>query len=297
MDVTTIFDTARRRTYTTAQQYPTNANTIEDLNKIYHEFCAEIRKLNDIYFYRRFFFDTISFQNKYVFTPNPTATQFSIQKILTVNVKYQDTPYDDFQPFTNYSKWTIIFRVLDGFTYICNFDFISWAFFNPINWTQVYLWYVTALERAFSVYDIDSYNFVNTLTNPLQTSVTDPNTTNPIYVFWQDRDAPANQLQQALYLYPFTQTNIKQWIKIEAYITELDLTTATLEGNIMIERNYHDVLAQGLMILIYQSQGKLNEAQAQEAKYLQARQLALSEITDRTYAPNDVTTPVLARYE
>lgn len=294
MDVTTIFTESRKRTYTTVSQYPTNASNMNDLNKIYHWFCAELRKINDIYFYRRFFFDTVAFQNKYSFLPISTATQFSIQKILTVNVKYQQSQYDDFQPNFLYNKGDIILRIADGLTYVAKTDFTSIAVFVPIDWQQVYIGYVTALEKTFGLYDVDSLNFNYSDDLPLTNPVINPNNTNPIYIFWQDRDVAT--MQQALYLYPFIQDDIKQGIKIEAYVTDIDLTTASIESEILIERNYHDVLVEWLSYMIYQQQAKLNEAQAQRQAFLDIMQRCLSEITDRTYAPNLVQTPNLSQY-
>ncbi len=291
MNVQDIYNTAIKRTYTSNANYLFDANFLVDLNKIYHEVCAEIRKMNENYFYDRFFFDTVPFQNKYVINgvstnpPHPTASTRSIQKLLNVSIKLQQSQYDDFQTSFFYNKWDKILRSADGFTYTANADFTSWGSFVWSDWTQIYIGYKSVIEKSFTWFEIEGINFNNpnvfgtTFWNSYQ---------NSIYIFGQDRDG-ANDLQNALYIYPYPTESIKQGIKIECVSTETDLLLTSVERDLMIERNYHEVLVEGIMYLIYWTQGKLQEAQMQEQRYNARLKWVLEDMTDRTQSPNYVT--------
>lgn len=300
MDVASIYNTAIRRTYTSPPNYildntPTCA-AIVDLNKIYHDVCADMRNINENYFYERFFFDTVPFKNSYIFV-DATNTQRSIQKILSVNVKYEQSQYPDFQPNYSYSKGDLILYSGDGLTYIAKKDFTSWPFFVSNDWQQTYTGYSLAKERSMWGYDMEWNNYTTNVF-PVDGIAAFNNDfvwvgASPIYIMGQDRDENTNKLRQAIYIYPFVEEAIVQGIRIEGIMTDVDLTDTSTELDILIERNYHEVLVEGLMWLIYQQQGKIAEAQAQMQVYEMWKKKVLNQMTDRTISPNYVSIPNL----
>jgi hypothetical protein len=124
MNVADMYTTALRRTATTTSNYPLDVNAVIDLNTIYHDFCAELRKINENYFYDRMYFDVVPYQNKYDF-PAGNATTRTMQKILAISMKYQVAQYPDFTANTTYTNGTVIYHVADGFTYAAKVDFTT----------------------------------------------------------------------------------------------------------------------------------------------------------------------------
>lgn len=297
MDIQSIYNTAIKRTYTTQNNYPLNTDSMIDINYIYQDFGWEIMKLNENYFYDRFFFDTEAFSNIYRFDwlwtnpPIPTSTIKSMRKILGVSMKYNQSQFDDFTPNFQYYSWDKILRTVDWLTYIAKQDFVSGATFLSSDWQQIFVDYIDVRESTFNAQEIDSYNYnmIEAFSNYFDL----PTGISPIYVFWQDREQNTNRIQNALYIYPYSKQNIKQWLKIEWIATIIDLQSNFTEQQIQIEREYHNVLVEWRMRLIYQSQGKLSEANNQQQIYEMKKRQALSQITDRTQSPNYVVTPNL----
>ena len=65
MDIQTIWQNAIDKTQTSNLNYPLDNKAMSDINDVYHDFCNEVRKLNENYFYHRWYFDTIAYENKY----------------------------------------------------------------------------------------------------------------------------------------------------------------------------------------------------------------------------------------
>ena len=102
MDVPQIYNAALIDSGATTVNYPMSTAIIH-LNFIYKELIEEINKLNENYFYKRFYLDTIPFQNKYELPVQDTGIR-AIKKINAVNVLYQLPKNQDFQPFHTYNK-------------------------------------------------------------------------------------------------------------------------------------------------------------------------------------------------
>ena len=291
MNVADMYRTALRRTATTSWNYPLDTDAVIDLNTIYHDFCGEIRKINENYFYDRMYFDVVPYQNKYDF-PAATATTRTMQKVLAISMKYQVAQNDDFIPNNSYTNWTVIYHVADWYTYAAKTDFTSGATFVSADRQQVYLDYVPVRERSFSGDNIESNNFATTSTFSPNVWVWTTLASDPQYIIWQNRDNDWSMLT-SLYIYPYSTVAVKHGIIVDAVSSEVDLTATSTESDILFERSYHNVLVEWRKWLIYQTQLKHNEAAAQYQEYMKAKSDALEYMTDRTIAPNYVTTPYL----
>lgn len=266
-----------------------------DLNYIYQDFCGDIMNLNENYFYDRFYLNTIPYSNIYKFDnwpwriPSPTATVKSLRKVLSVSVKYNESQYPDFQQNFAYKSGD---RILSGgYTYVAKQDFTSSSSFVSSDRQQVFLDYIPVRETSFQWQNIDAYN--NEMLSIFGDSFDLPSGISPVYIFSQDREDSSNILQWALYIYPYTKQQIARGLKVDWIQTIIDLTDTMVENQIQIEREYHNVLVEGWMWLIYQSQGKLAEATAQQQRYMFMKAQALSQITDRTQSPSYIETPNL----
>lgn len=297
MNVQSMYNTAIRRTYTTQNNYPLDADSMIDANYIYQDFCGEIMKLNENYFYDRFFFDTTAYINRYPFdgvgTNPPIATDIvkSMKKILWVSMKYNQSRFDDFTPNFQYYANDKILRSTDWLTYVAVKDFMSGVSFVSSDRQQIYVDYIEVRESSFNAQEIESYN-INML-DVFSNYFDLPMWVDPIYIFGQDREQNTNRFQNALYIYPYSKQSIKQWLKIEGIASIIDLQSNFTENQVQIEREYHNILVEWRMWLIYQSQWKIAEANQQQQRYIIMRSEALSQITDRTQSPNYVSTPNL----
>lgn len=70
----------------------------------------EINKLNENYFYKRWFLDAAKFRNKYDLPLQAGGTR-AIKKINAVNILYQLPGYPDWAANVQYQKGNIIIRL------------------------------------------------------------------------------------------------------------------------------------------------------------------------------------------
>lgn len=280
MDVNAIIDNARTLSYTNSNQL-SNTNAIPLLNFIYNDITAEIREMNENYFYFTDFINTVAFQNGYNFTL-PTSWVSAIQKLLQVSILFKLPDLDTFTANYAYNKGDKIQEA--GLQYRAKADFTSWLAFNLSDWAQVREWYGYVNEQNIGGYDLD---MLNNRTDPLNTSfpfnVRQYTQQNPIYIFGNSK---SNDNQQALYVYPYPEYSVTQWIKIEGIRSIIDLVVWGAESTILIDRQYHRALSYGLSYLIFQSQWKENEAISRKWDYDREKDLVLRQMSNRTLSPN-----------
>lgn len=278
MDVNSVLDYGRVLSYTDINQMP-NATALPLLNYIYQQFCTDIIDINELYFKQKLLIDTVVLQNAYQFTtPTSTVSVGTVRKILEVSFKYKNPSYPDFQAFYQYEQLDKIFH--NGLVYMAKVNFTSGATFVWADWQQIYEGYVVCDEQTYGGYDVDAQNFIfNSVNNQLTYNnnyFRQCSELKPIY-FFQNNE---------ILVYPFPRDTVKEWLKIECINFPADLAIGWTEASIRIERPYDMVLSYGLAYLIFQSQGKLNEANDMRAKYQQEKQMALVWISDRTISPN-----------
>lgn len=121
MDVNAILDNARTLSYTNSNQL-SNTNAIPLLNFIYNDITAEIREMNENYFYFTDYINTVAFQNGYNFTL-PTSSVSAIQKLLQVSILFKLPDLDTFTANYTYNKGDKIQEA--GLQYRAKADFTS----------------------------------------------------------------------------------------------------------------------------------------------------------------------------
>lgn len=105
MDVPTLYKYALLDSGANAVNYPISIGIVH-LNMIYRELIEEVNKKNENYFYKRFYLDSIPFENAYPL-PIQDSTfggQRAIKKINAVNVLYQLPGYPDFEIGQSYNQ-------------------------------------------------------------------------------------------------------------------------------------------------------------------------------------------------
>lgn len=283
MDVNSIIDHARTLSYTNSAQF-SNSDALPFLNVVYQEAISDVVAINSLYLTQTVFFDTVVQQNEYDFTdPTTTVDADTVRKILSVSVKYKNPDYEGFQANQEYSKGEKIYE--NGFVYIAKADFTAGAVFDVNDRTKIYEGYTNAAALTYGEYATSDLN------NPLSTDGEFPfpfdehrSRTNPVYFFQN------NQIK----IYPFPEEVVKEGIKIQATRFAKDLVVGGAESTIEIERPYHQTLVRGLVYYIFQSQGKLNEANDALAKYTDERQKMKNNMRARNPYGQRMITPNLS---
>ena len=98
-------------------------------------------------------------------------------------------------------------------------------------------------------------------------------------------------------IYPYPEEVIKSGIKFDYLKTVVDLDYASTESEILIDRNHHRVLVLALLPYIYQAKGMLNEKQLAIADYKEARNVFLSQSSDRVQGSTTAQIPNLVGIE
>lgn len=84
----------------------------------------------------------------------------------------------------------------------------------------------------------------------------------------QSKSDPFFYIQdKSIFIYPAPTEALVEWLEIYVIHSPADLLITSTEDEIEIPRQFHEVLVLGLMIYIYHTQGKINEANALEWKY------------------------------
>lgn len=84
----------------------------------------------------------------------------------------------------------------------------------------------------------------------------------------QSKTEPFFYIQdESFFIYPAPTENVTDWIQIYVIHKPADIDNTSTEDNIEIPAQFHKVIADWLKMYIYQSQGKLNEAQIAEQDY------------------------------
>lgn len=106
------------------------------------------------------------------------------------------------------------------------------------------------------------------------------------YATLQDQSNPVYIIQdKALRLYPAPTAVVTAWIKIEAIKKLLDLTSTTVEADIGIPREYHDMIILATRPWVFRHRQLANKAAEAQAEYEQARSMMLSKFTNFNTAP------------
>lgn len=101
----------------------------------------------------------------------------------------------------------------------------------------------------------------------------------------------------SIFIFPAPKHNIVNWIELHVAHSPADITSATLEDGIEIPRQYHNVIAQGIVVDIYQEQGKINEKNDAFNQFEMMARNMINDLKERINLPWIVQIPNLSIYE
>lgn len=285
MNVASIIAEARALSYVNTTQV-SDAQMLSWLNFENQEIYSEVLKLNEYYFYDSITMDTVPYQNKYTLTES-TSTVSAFKKMLQVNIKYQPDNYQAWVTGTVYAKWD---KVMNAWkTYIANTNHTAWATFNwdASKWVQIFENYMDTDETWF----LDNMDNLN---QSLVSNMPAVFSNSYIYQAWKPKYFMATSWWvNSLYIYPYPTEAIVDWIKIYWVKSAPDLTLASTEDDILLEREYHRIFVFALLPYCWHARWMINEKNDAIAEYERRKALILSEITDRNMSPTLATLPNL----
>ena len=111
---------------------------------------------------------------------------------------------------------------------------------------------------------------------------------------WYKVNQPVNEAffyiqDESVFIFPAPEEAIVWGLELFVIHKPADLTTSSTEDDIEIPTQFHKVIADGLKTAIYQSQGKLNEAQVAEQDYQRGIQNMVSFMKQRYNQPRRKT--------
>lgn len=263
------------------------------LNFVYKKFCAKVKAINENYFYDRLYFDTVAYQNKYEFAL-PTAIVAAPNKALNIAIKYQADTYTSWAASTVYALWDKVMN--NGYAYVCSVAHTSGVSFDATKFTRIYENYADAREVDYSS-NVNQYNDVS-IDPFIDRYWSNISLYNPVFTLTSSNASGASAgNKMVLNLYPAVQTVIKDGIQVDYLKTIIDLLKTTLEADVLVERDYHEVLVMGLLPYIFQRKGMRQERIDAIADYKALEDQVLAEITDRVQSSTTVQSPNLAAIE
>lgn len=174
---------------------------------------------------------------------------------------------------------------------------------DSVSWQSEYLAEKLGIEP--DALDIKKINKVFIKYSANQTYYTQAKYQNPwkleehpdYYKDKQPKNCPFFYIQdESFFIYPAPTENVTDWIQIYVIHKPADIDNTTTEDNIEIPAQFHSIIATGLKVYIYQSQGKLNEAQVAQQEYELGIQNMVAFIKQRYNQPLKKTKDNLASY-
>jgi len=98
---------------------------------------------------------------------------------------------------------------------------------------------------------------------------------------------------ESVFVYPKPDTDITDWIKIWCIARPLDLTLSSVEDDIRLPRQYHDLLDIWMKQFVYTAQNKINEKNDAIVEFENALDTMVNEINDRYIEPIEEDLPNL----
>lgn len=100
----------------------------------------------------------------------------------------------------------------------------------------------------------------------------------------------------SVFIYPSPTEAVTWWIKFYWISDPCDLTTTSVEWDIKIPLEFHDLIPLGMMPYSYQARGMLNEKNNAKNEFLQETQRMISNLSDRIITPLESVMPDLSYY-
>ena len=272
---------------------------LEYFNNVYHDIENDlVRYVNEDFYYDVQYADLIANQTEYI-VPLSTSTVSGFKKITDIGLKYTNDWYNVY----SYDVWTK--RVVLTVAYP---DLSLWQTVTFVNKEWYTIWTDTVATINVAWLDFTLTTGIAVLTNQmvLQTR------TGIEYVKWgnvstsnMDKDENIyrnNQpAQQPLYkisdnsirLYPVATEYVANGLKIYTIRDQVDLSLTSSESDIKIPRQYHNYIASGMLVWMYQQRQMYEEKQIAEAKRSDKKDDLIKDLSNRNISPLEASLPPL----
>ncbi len=280
-----IVDLARWLWYVTTSQY-IDADAIEDFNNVYHDIENDIvRFVDEDYYYDIQYTDIVANQVEYIM-PQSTSSISGFKKMKDISLKFVNDSHkvDSYVAWTktvtlltNYSDLTagqtVTFVNKEGYLIWTDTVFaviVPWLQFVLTTWVSLIQWnllrfktwvtYQKAKNISTSAFAMDEEFYRNN--TPQYT---------PMYKI----------ADKSIFIYPIGTENVTNWVKIYTIRDQVDLLITDVESAINIPRQYQNIIAHWMLPRIYQRRAMLNEKNAADISFIQKKDEAIKELTNR----------------
>ncbi len=100
----------------------------------------------------------------------------------------------------------------------------------------------------------------------------------------------------SIFLFPAAKEDITEWVKLDCFKKASDLAITDDETSILLEPEYHYIIAQWMLSFIFQQRGKINEKNDALIWYENLKSELVQQLTDRSSSPTVGLLPNLDYY-
>ena len=293
-----VVDLARSLAYTDSTQY-TNAEAVEDFNNVYHD-CENdlVRYLDEDYYYDIQYADLVANQPEYIL-PLSTSTISGFKKITDISVKYVNDGYNIYSyvvgtktvvlttSYSGLAAWQTV-TFVNRYGYTIGTDTIA---------TVVVPWLEFTLTTGIAV--LSTSDMLQTKTGMEYYKMANVSTSN----YDMDEDWYRNNQQayspfykisdNSIRIYPVATENVTNGMKMYTIRDQIDLTIASWESAIKLPRQYHNIIAHGMVPRIYQRRGMINEKNDSEVAFSNRKDEMIKELSNRNVSALQGSLPPL----
>ena len=285
-----VINLARWLGYTTSSQYD-DTSALEDFNNVYHDLENDIvRYVDEDYYYDVQYTDLMPNQCEYVL-PLTTSTISWFKKIKDISVKYHNDGYNiySYDPVTKIVVLTAMYSGLQlGQTvtfinkewYVIGTDVVS-AINSP--WLEFVLTtWIPALTPDY---------VLQTRTGIEYNKMTDVSTSN----FTMDENRYRNNTptyspmykiaDYSIWVYPVGTQYVANGLKIYTIRDQTDLLITAQEKDIKLPWQYHNTIAYGMVVRLYQRRGMIQEKNDASQEFDKRRDEMSKELSNRNASP------------
>lgn len=100
----------------------------------------------------------------------------------------------------------------------------------------------------------------------------------------------------SLFIFPVVEEEVAEGMKMKANIRQYNLTTASAEADLLLSKEYHHIIVEGMKQYVYASRWLIQEKNEAIGSYIEKKDEMIGQLTDRTTSPTVGLLPNLDYY-